>query len=170
MEDGEPVGAGYGVAPMVDKFKLMLDGAPYEIERQGNLLLVDGQEFSYTIKGNSVTVQGNTHTVEISGNTATVDGIAYPFEAMGHAEQKTRKTATSSAAGQADAITAIMPGLVAKVLKKEGDRIEVGDVVLILEAMKMQNELRANKSGVIKKLNVREGESVEMRQILAIIE
>jgi pyruvate carboxylase subunit B len=62
-----------------------------------------------------------------------------------------------------------MPGLVAKVLKKEGDRIEVGDVVLILEAMKMQNELRANKSGVIKKLNVREGESVEMRQILAII-
>lgn len=173
MEDVEPAGPSYGVAPMVDRFKLMLDGAPYEIERQGNLLLVDGQEFSCTIKGNSVTVQGNTHTVEISGNTVTVDGIAYPFEALGHAKQKmekTRKTATFSAAGQADAVTAIMPGLVVKVLKKEGDRIEVGDVVLILEAMKMQNELRANKSGVIKKLNVREGESVEMRQILATIE
>lgn len=158
---------------MVDRFKLLLDGVPYEIERQGHLLLVDGQEFSYTIKGNSVTVQGSAHTVEIRGNTVTVDGIAYPFETIGSAEQKTektRRTPTLSVAGQSGAITAIMPGLVIKVLKKEGERIEVGEVVLILEAMKMQNELRANKSGVIKKLNVKEGESVEIRQVLAIIE
>jgi biotin carboxyl carrier protein len=173
VEDGVPARPSYGVALMVDRFKLVLDAVPYEIERQGNLLLVEGQEFPYKIKGNSVTVQGNTHTVEISGNTATVDGVVYPFEAMWHAErktEKTRKTATFSAAGQTGAITAIMPGLIIKVLKKEGDRIEAGEVVLILEAMKMQNELRANRSGVIKKLNVREGDSVEMRQILAIIE
>lgn len=158
---------------MVDRFKLLLDGVTYEIERQGNLLLVDGQEFSYTIKGNSVTVHGNAHTVEIGGSTVTVDGIAYPFETIGRAEQKTEKTRstpTLSVAGQSGTITAVMPGSVIKVLKKEGERTEVGEVVLILEAMKMQNELRANKSGVIKKLNVREGDSVEIRQILATIE
>ena len=83
---------------MVDRFKLMLDAVPYEIERRGNLLLVDGQEFSFAIKDTLVTVQGNAHKVELSGGTATVDGIAQPFEVIGLAEQKprwTRKAARS---------------------------------------------------------------------------
>jgi biotin carboxyl carrier protein len=42
-----------------------------------------------------------------------------------------------------------VPGLIIRVLKKEGDRVEAGEVILILEATKMQSELRANKSGVI---------------------
>jgi biotin carboxyl carrier protein len=45
------------------------------------------------------------------------------------------------------------PGLVVKVLKKEGDRVQAGELVLILEAMKMQNELRASQSGVVKQIN-----------------
>ena len=53
-----------------------------------------------------------------------------------------------------------MPGLVVKVLKKGADRVQAGEVVLILEAMKMQNELRASQSGVVKQINTREAESV----------
>jgi biotin carboxyl carrier protein len=158
---------------MVEKFKLVLDGVSYEIERQGNLLLVDGQEFPWAIEGGSVTVQGNSHKVEISGNTATIDGVDYPFEVIGLEEQKprkARKAAKLSTAAEAGAITAIMPGSIVKVLKKVGDRVEAGEVVLILEAMKMQNELRASKAGAIKQINVREGESVGTRQVLAIIE
>jgi len=173
MEDGEPARPSHRAAAMVKKFKLVLDAVPYEIEHQGNLLLVDGQEFSCASEGDSVTVQGNTHTVEISGNTATVDGVTYPFEIIGLEEQKprkARKATTLSTAAEAGAIIAIMPGLIVKVLKKVGDRVEVGEVVLILEAMKMQNELRASKAGAIKQINVREGESVGMRQVLAIIE
>jgi len=173
MEDGEPARPSHRAAAMVEKFKLVLDAVPYEIEHQGNLLLVDGQEFSCASQGDSVTVQGNTHTVEISGNTATVDGVTYPFEIIGLEEQKprkARKATTLSTAAEAGAIIAIMPGLIVKVLKKVGDRVEVGEVVLILEAMKMQNELRASKAGAIKQINVREGESVGMRQVLAIIE
>jgi biotin carboxyl carrier protein len=173
MEDGEPDRPSHRAAAMVEKFKLVLDAVPYEIEHQGNLLLVDGQEFSCASEGDSVTVQGNTHTVEISGNTATVDGATYPFEIIGLEEQKprkARKATTLSTAAEAGAIIAIMPGVIVKVLKKVGDRVEVGEVVLILEAMKMQNELRASKAGAIKQINVREGESVGMRQVLAIIE
>ena len=173
MEDGEPARPSHRAAAMVEKFKLVLDAVPYEIEHQGNLLLVDGQEFSCASEGDSVTVQGNTHTVEISGNTATVDGVTYPFEIIGLEEQKprkARKATTLSTAVEAGAIIAIMPGLIVKVLKKVGDRVEVGEVVLILEAMKMQNELRASKAGALKQINVREGESVGMRQVLAIIE
>lgn len=173
MEDGEPARPSHRATAMVEKFKLVLDAVPYEIEHQGNLLLVDGQEFSCTSEGASVTVQGNTHTVEISGNTATVDGVTYPFEIIGLEEQKprkARKATTLSTAAEAGAIIAIMPGLIVKVLKKVGDRVEAGEVVLILEAMKMQNELRVGKAGAIKQINVREGESVGMRQVLAIIE
>ena len=158
---------------MVDRFRLVLDAVPYEIERQGDMVLVDGQEFSFTVKGNSVVVQGNAHEVKLSGGTATVDGVAHPFEIMGLAGQKpneTRKAYPVLTGSEASAVKAIMPGLIVKVLKKEGDRVEAGEVVFILEAMKMQNELRANKSGVIKRINARERESVGIRQVLAIIE
>ena len=158
---------------MVDRFRLVLDAVPYEIERQGDVVLVDGREFSFTVRGNSVVVQGNAHEVKLSGGTATVDGVTHPFEMMGLAGQKSnemRKAYPVLTGSEASAVTAIMPGLIVKVLKKEGDRVEAGEVVFILEAMKMQNELRANKSGVIKRINARERESVGIRQVLAIIE
>jgi biotin carboxyl carrier protein len=167
MEDGEPARPSHRAAAMVEKFKLVLDAVPYEIEHQGNLLLVDGQEFSCASEGDSVTVQGNTHTVEISGTTATVDGVTYPFEIIGLEEQKprkARKATTLSTAAEAGAIIAIMPGLIVKVLKKVGDRVEVGEVVLILEAMKMQNELRAPCDGIVKKINFKEGDQVDAFQ------
>jgi biotin carboxyl carrier protein len=157
---------------MVNKFQLVLEGVPYEIERKGELLLVNGQEFPWSINGNTVNVGGNAHTVQVQGNSASVDGIAYPIEAQGLEEPKPGKTrkAATAAADQAGAITAIMPGLVIKINKKEGERVEAGEVVIILEAMKMQNELHAKRAGVIKQINVKQGESVEMRQVLAIIE
>ena len=158
---------------MVNKFKLVLEGVPYEIERKGELILVNGIEFTWAIKDNTVTVSGKAHTVEVRGNSATVDGIAHPVEAQGLEEPKStkiRKAATAAAAEEAGAITAIMPGLVIQINKNEGDKVEKDEVVIILEAMKMQNELHAKRSGVVKQINVKQGESVEMRQVLAVIE
>ncbi len=158
---------------MISKFKLVLEGVPYEIERKGELILVNGVEFPWTIKDNTVTVGGNAHTVEVRGNSATVDGISFPIEAQGLEEPKlgqVRQVASAAAAEAVGAITAIMPGLITKILKQEGDKVEAGEVVLVLEAMKMQNEMHAKRSGVVKQINVKPGESVEMRQVLAIIE
>jgi biotin carboxyl carrier protein len=157
---------------MVNKFKLVLEGVPYEIERKGELILVNGIEFPWTINGDTVSVSGNAHTVKVQGNSATVDGIAFPVEAIGLEEPKAGKArkAAASAGEEAGAISAVMPGLIIKINKKEGDRVEAGEVVLILEAMKMQNEVHAKQSGVIKQMRVKVGESVEMRQVLAVIE
>ena len=157
---------------MVSKFKLVLEGVPYEIERKGELILVNGVEFPWTINGDTVSVSGNAHTVKVQGNSATVDGIAFPVEAIGLEEPKASKArkAAASAGEEAGAIAAVMPGLIIKINKKEGDRVEAGEVVLILEAMKMQNEVHAKQSGVIKQMRVKVGESVEMRQVLAVIE
>ncbi len=158
---------------MISKFKIMLENVPYEIERKGDLIVVNGQEFPYRIDGGTVHISGNPHSATISGKTATIDGISYGYEAVGLEEKRQvtkRKAASKSAADAAGAITAIMPGLIIKILKKEGDIVAKDEVVLILEAMKMQNELQAPQSGTIRQINIKVGDSVEMRQVLAIIE
>ncbi len=157
---------------MINKFKLTLEGVPYEIERKGDLILVNGQEFPWGFSGANITVGGNPHVVEMRGNEATVDGIAYKIEALGLEEPKPTKKhkAAAAAADEVGAITAIMPGLIIKVNKEEGDKVQAGEVIIVLEAMKMQNELQAKSSGVVKQIMVKKGDTVEMRQVLAIIE
>lgn len=67
-------------------------------------------------------------------------------------------------------ITAPMPGKVVRILAVIGAQVEAGQSVIVIEAMKMQNELKAPKSGVIKKIAVSEGTAVEAGQSLAEIE
>lgn len=157
---------------MSKKFKLILEDVPYEVESKGDVMVVNGHEFSFSIARNNVNVAGTQHTVDVRGPKATVDGFAYKIEAQGLEEPKPgkRHKTTHAAAEKAGAITAIMPGLIVKVLKKEGQKVEVGEKVIILEAMKMQNELQSKVSGTVKQVLVKEGESVEMRQVLVVIE
>ena len=59
-----------------------------------------------------------------------------------------------------------MHSRVVKILKKQGDSVEVGDSVIVVEAMKMESELKASASGVIKEIRVKEGETVEKDSVL----
>lgn len=63
-----------------------------------------------------------------------------------------------------------LPGSVFKLLVSEGDAVNIGDKLLIMEAMKMENNILAEKEGVIQKINVKVGESVLQNAILMIIE
>lgn len=67
-------------------------------------------------------------------------------------------------------VKAPMPGLVFKMHAKVGDSIAKGDALLILEAMKMENVLKATGEGVIKSIKVSEGEAVEKGQVLIELE
>jgi len=73
-------------------------------------------------------------------------------------------------AGGAGALVTQMPGKVVKVMVKEGDKVEKGQTVLILEAMKMENEIKAGVSGVIKNLGVKVGQALESGVLMAEIE
>ena len=66
-------------------------------------------------------------------------------------------------------MTAPMPGSVSKIVAKEGQAVKKGDVIIMLEAMKMQNEMAAPVAGTVKSINVAVGESVKPGQIMAII-
>ncbi len=63
-----------------------------------------------------------------------------------------------------------MPGKVVRILVEEGAEIEVGEGVIVVEAMKMQNEMKSPKDGIVKEIRVAEGATVNAGDILAIIE
>ena len=63
--------------------------------------------------------------------------------------------------GDAGALITQMPGKVVKIYKKEGDTVTKGETVLILEAMKMENEIKSGADGVIKVINIKEGQALE---------
>ena len=67
-------------------------------------------------------------------------------------------------------VKAPMPGLLLKLKVKEGDDIQLGQSILILEAMKMENELRSPASGTVKKIFFSEGQSVEKESVILTIE
>lgn len=85
--------------------------------------------------------------------------------------KRLRGTATDDAAvdGRAEIRTA-MPGKVVRVVAAVGDEVEKGDGIIVVEAMKMQNELRSPKAGTVREIRFDEGTTVNSGDILAIIE
>jgi len=75
-------------------------------------------------------------------------------------------TSGATYAGSEYQLKAPMPGLLISVAVTEGQKVQQGDLLAILESMKMQNELRSPREGTISRIRVSSGESVEQRQIL----
>ena len=160
---------------MVEQFMLTIDDTTYAIEFKGNQVLVNGYPMTIEWDEDNLKVNGTTHNVELVGDQALVDGIAYAFEV----EWPTDDSGMSGGAGggtvpAAEAgegvVTAIMPGKIVRVDVREGDEVQAGQVVAILEAMKMENELSAPTSGIVKQIFVSPGTSVEQGQAVVQIE
>lgn len=105
------------------------------------------------------------------GDQTRVDwnGRVHPIEIY---DPRSRLLAAALGGGEAKSgiLKAQMPGQVVKVLKDEGEEVTAGEGLVVIEAMKMQNELKAPRSGIIKKCGVGEGENVEGGQLLFEIE
>ncbi|HKH88327.1 MAG TPA: acetyl-CoA carboxylase biotin carboxylase subunit [Acidimicrobiales bacterium] len=87
------------------------------------------------------------------------------------AKTRGKHTAGSGKAGQpTEAVTTPMQGTVLRVLVVEGQDVAEGDVICIVEAMKMENEVAAHRAGVVKQLSISEGQSVDADQVIAIVD
>jgi biotin carboxyl carrier protein len=96
-----------------------------------------------------------------------VNGRAVPA-ALRTSTQRLR--GQSGGAGGDGRVVAPMPGRVVKVLVAPGATVEAGQGVVVVEAMKMENELRAPRAGIVREVRVAEGASVEARTVLVVIE
>lgn len=84
-----------------------------------------------------------------------------------------RMRGSESADEDADGIVEIktaMPGKIVRILVEEGAEIKHGEGVIVVEAMKMQNEMKSPKDGIVKEIRVKEGETVNAGEVLVIIE
>jgi biotin carboxyl carrier protein len=104
------------------------------------------------------------------GATVYVEGQPIPVRMAGVAGRFGRRGSSSEqGASGPRRIVAPMPGRVVKVLVKPGDTVEARQGVVVVEAMKMENELRAPGAGTVTEVKVAEGASVEANTVLVVI-
>lgn len=125
------------------------------------------------IKKYNITVNGNTYEVEVEelGSQASVQRPQVATQqvhpqAAPKAQPKQTQNAPSAGGGT---ISAPMPGTINDVRVKVGDSVKKGQVLLILEAMKMENEIMASSDGTVKSVDVSKGASVSAGDALITI-
>jgi len=155
---------------MKREFSLTLDGTLYRIAVDGNSILVNGQPFVAGFEGDRVLINGVPYDIRLKGDQVLVGGIRYSLTVEGLVQAKGAQRRAGAATASAGAVTAVMPGKIIRVLVAAGDAIAEGQVICILEAMKMENELKASRAGRVKALYAQPGQNVEKGAVLAEIE
>jgi biotin carboxyl carrier protein len=144
------------------RWRVTLDGQPTDADA----IAVAQDTFS-------ILLEGQSHEVRVS---PTADGVltlrAAEREFIGEVFDprvwRGRRHAAMEAEGRQQ-ITAPMPGKVVRVLVQTGDKVEAGQGLVVVEAMKMQNEVRSPKSGTVERLLAREGQPVNAGEVLAVV-
>lgn len=148
---------------------------------ENTIIYVDEKEYNqelYHLSGDTYLLKLDNKMYEISADQVDNDRFIISIDGKNF-ETLIRTTLQEKAAKLIELrasishkleVKAPMPGMILKIKKQTGDNVSQGESVLILEAMKMENDLRANVSGKIKSMNVKEGMSVEKGYTLFIIE
>lgn len=130
---------------------------------------INGNDYNVAINSTNgnladVTVNGVSYQVEME-NAMPAAPAAAPVQAAPQASAPAPQPAAAPVpaakpAGEGKAVTSPLPGVIIEVSVKEGDTVAAGQKVAVLEAMKMENEIQAEKAGVVTKIHVSKGDSV----------
>lgn len=162
-----------------------IEGEKHElqIKREGDRVFaeVNGRALELGVRetesgGYLLTIDGRVYDCRVGKNGAQPDRaevrVRNQIYSIALTDPKRLRT-TASAAGHADGsaqIIAQMPGKVVRVLVEIGSAVEAGDGIIVVEAMKMQNEMKSPKAGTVTGLNASEGMTVNAGDVLAVIE
>ncbi len=150
------------------KVKVIVDGVEYEVEVEE----LPGGKFK-------VSFEDKEYTVEAKGLGIDVGALSAPVQASTPVQTAAPSVSTPAPASVAPAapaptpapagegvVTSPMPGKILRILVKEGESVKTGQGLVVLEAMKMENEIPAPKDGVVKKILIKEGDTVDTGQPL----
>lgn len=150
-----------------------------DVKRENNSLkvLLNGKEIKIEVaseqKNSQLTLIIDHKPYEVflgSDNYIFINGEGYSTEVVDEQLLILLKASPETVHRKEVTITAPMPGLVIEIEAKEGDRVQQGQGLIIVEAMKMQNEMKSPRDGVIKKILVQKGQTVNSKDALVIIE
>lgn len=148
-------------------YRVMLDGKPLEVQarllRQGVLSLVVAGR-SYRVVREDDASAGNG-----GGSAVVYAGTRFPYHIENPRSLKARRSQAAGADGPR-AIKASMPGRVVRVLASRGEKVKEHQGIVVIEAMKMQNELRSPKTGTVAEVRVAAGDTVSTGDVLAVVE
>jgi biotin carboxyl carrier protein len=148
---------------IADRWHITLDGQPLD---------ADAVQIAPNIF--SILLRGQSHEIRVTpspnGTLTLQTGLEeFTAEVVDPRAWSGRRHSALEAEGRQQ-VVAPMPGKVVRLLVKAGDTVEAGQGLLVIEAMKMQNEIRSPKSGVVERLLAQEGQAVNASEILAWVE
>jgi biotin carboxyl carrier protein len=146
---------------ILDEQNLLVNGVRFHIDFESisqqpvYSLLLDGQSYESYVYAGEDALQVFLH------------GSHYQATVEDEREKRLRSASRGNVAENAEfQLRAPMPGLVVAIPVKDGQTVNKGDVLVVLESMKMQNELKSPRSGTISRMRIKIGDSVELKQTL----
>ena len=149
------------------------------VEERLDLSDIEGPKPPSSVDDTTAELVQRTTTVEVNGKRFSVKAwvpdiapmmVGIATGATGGASKPKRAASTGVVGGGSGAVTVPMQGTVVKVLVEVGQAVAVGESVIVLEAMKMENNIAAEKAGTVKEIKVKEGDTVGAGDVVVIIE
>lgn len=165
------------------KYEVRISGKTHSVELEGHTgswqARIEGEsEFRADVAEIapnvfSVLLSGGSHEVYVTqapGGQLLLQtgGLEFLAEVIDPRSWRGRRHSGAEAEGRQQ-ILAPMPGKVVRLLVKAGDTVEAGQGLLVVEAMKMQNEIRSPKSGSVERVPVTEGQAVNAGEVLCVV-
>lgn len=141
-------------------FKFKINGTEYSVD----INEVEGQEISLDVNGTpyKVTVDKELKQKQVTMTTRTAPRVsAAPSGAV--------QTSSPAAASKGSKVTTPLPGTILDVFVNVGDKVKAGQTVVLLEAMKMENNIEADVEGTVTEVKVRKGDSVLEGDVMVVI-
>lgn len=117
----------------------------------------------------TITIGSSSYGIKIENGKAIVDGVSYDYSIKDGISQTTSTPTQATSSGAATPVTAGLPGTVVKIVSPVGTQVSDGTTILIVEAMKMEVEIKSSVSGSVKEIKVKPGDSIVAGQELAIV-
>lgn len=144
-------------------YKLNINDTKYEVEVK-----------SFNLKTATLRINGKTLEVNVEEVVSATPALGAPAARKATAPAAASTARVANAPGPApaggDGVKAPIPGAILSIAVKEGDTIEAGQLILVMEAMKMENQIKSTRAGKITKLCVQPGDAVAQGQDLVLLE
>ncbi len=156
------------------KLDLQINGRAAKLQLDSSYFRYDGLSRAYSLESSgpgifSILIDGRSYQATVlSPGSIEVNGQVFQVELFDPRELRARSASRASHGRQN--ILAPMPGKVVRVLVSPGDAVEPGQGLIVVEAMKMQNEMKSPKAGTVVEVKTADGATVSAGEILVVIE